>query len=82
LTTTQWIALGVVIAFIFVINYALFDAWRKQKKRKNEPIPFPKFADKGGANIMQKLGESVTHPWKDEDQDLQELSRRVKDLKK
>ena len=70
MTTTQWIVLGALVAFVVILNYSLFDAWRKRKNSSS------------GSSQLQKMGERFMNPWKEEDDDLRELSRRVKDLKK
>lgn len=59
-----------VIGIVFLsVNMALFNLIRK----KNEP---------GALDIMRTAGQTLQKPWKKEDDGWQELSEKVKDLKK
>lgn len=68
LTTTEWLAIVLVIVFVIVINFALFSAVR----RNGNP----------DARVLQRFLTAVRNPNKDQNETLGELRDRVKRISK
>ena len=67
LSPIAWIALGGLLIFIILLNVSLITAIKNRDK--NQP------------NILQKTAEGIRDPWKNENEQLAELSERVEKLK-
>ena len=67
LSPIAWIVLGGLLIFIVLLNVSLITAIKN--RGKNQP------------NILQKAAEGIRDPWKNENEQLDELSKRVEKLK-
>lgn len=67
--TKALIAIGIVLLLVVGINGALYLMLRKGKSNRH-------------FQLWQKAASSARNPWKEEDDQLQELSKLVDDLKK
>jgi ABC-type anion transport system duplicated permease subunit len=67
LSATAWIALALIVIFIFILNFSLWTAL----KRKNRT----------DYRVLHRLGDAIRNPNKEENAMLNELSERVKRLK-
>ncbi len=71
-----WLLFGLIVILVVGINLALIAAFlgrnrpRSEKSARIEPPPF------------NDLPETIRHPWHREDEMLEELSERVKRMKK
>jgi hypothetical protein len=70
LSTTGWIILILFAIFILTLNISLFSSGRKKPKAGS-------WQDQLG-----KARDTISHPFKDEDDKFSELSSRVEELKK
>ncbi len=72
-----WVIVGVMIVLIVAVNLALIATFLGRNRPKGDtPSPRPErlpFSD---------LPETIRHPWHQEDEMLEELSRRVKGMQK
>jgi hypothetical protein len=62
-----WIIIGLFALMIIGLNLSLLAAWRN--KDKNQP------------GLWQDIAGALRHPWQQEEQQLDELSRRAKEIK-
>ena len=67
ISTAGWIALALLLVFIFILNFSLWSAL----KRKG-PSEF---------QVLHRLGDAIRNPNKKENEMLDELSERVSRLK-
>ena len=67
LSPIAWIALGGLLIFIVLLNVSLITAL----KSRNDDSP----------SILQKAADGIRSPWKNENEQLAELSKRVEKLK-
>ncbi len=71
-----WLLFGFIVILVVGINLALIAAFlgrnrpHSEKSARSEPLPF------------NDLPETIRHPWHREDEMLEELSERVKDMQK
>jgi len=66
MTTTGWIVLIVLCLVIFSSYLALWGILRSKKQ--------------GGDGMWENISQTIRQPWRKEDHNLDELSRRVKEL--
>ena len=67
ISTAGWIALGLIVLFVVILNYSLWAA----VKRKN----------RSEYQVLHRLGKAIRNPHQKENEMLQELGERVKKYK-
>jgi hypothetical protein len=71
LSPTAWIALTCLVGAVLLSAVSLWNAWR-QARRPSKSAPPP----------QDRLGPSFTRTWQKEEEQIAELAKRVKELKK
>lgn len=65
-----WIVLTAIVLMVILINLSLWSAWKNRGQKKNNPF-----------DILIRASKGMNEPWKNQDAQIQELSRRINELK-
>ncbi len=73
-----WIIVAVLVVAIISINIALIAAFLSRNRPPTDSLP----ASRSERLPFSDLPETIRHPWHREDEMLEELAQRVKDMQK